>query len=74
MKFNHETGSPEEILIKLQKLAKKAYPTPIDQLVAPVEDTAPDDHENCDRGTSEKENRRNFAHMEKERHVLRLFK
>ena len=31
MKFNHKTESPEKFLVKLQNLALKAYPTPVDQ-------------------------------------------
>ena len=74
MKFNHKTESPEEFLVKLQNLALKAYPTPVDQPVAPVDGGVHGDQDRFDRETRENENRRNFAQVECERHIIRLFK
>ena len=74
LKFNHKTESPEEFLVKLQNLALKAYPTPVDLPVAPVDNTVANDQDRFDRETRENTNRRNFAQMERERHIIRLFK
>ena len=74
MKFNHKTESPEEFLVKLLNLTLKAYPTPIDQPVAPVDGDVPGDQDRFDWETKEKENSRSFAQMERERHIIRLFK
>ena len=43
MKFNHETESPEVFLVKLLNLASKAYPTPVDIPVAPVDGAVAND-------------------------------
>ena len=74
MKFNHKTESPEEFFVKLLNLALKAYPTPIDIPVAPVDGDVPNDQDRFDRETRENQNRGNFAQMERERHIIRLFK
>ena len=74
MKFNHKTESPEEFLVKLQNLGLKAYPTPVDTPVAPVDGDVPNDQDRFDRETRENQNRRNFAQKERERHIIRLFK
>ena len=74
MKFNYKTESPEEFLVKLQNLALKAYPTPVDLPVAPVDGAVANDQDRFDRETRENKNRRNFAQMERERHIIRLFK
>ena len=74
MKFNYKTESPEEFLVKLQNLALKAYPTPVDLPVAPVDGAAANDQDRFDRETRENENRRNFAQMERERYIICLFK
>ena len=74
MKFNHKTEAPEEFLVKRQILALKAYPTPVDIPVAPVDGDVPNDRDRFDRETRENQNRRNFAQMERERHIIRLFK
>ena len=73
-KFNHKTKSPEEFLVKLQNLALKAYPTPADLPVAPVDGDVPNDQDRFGRQTRENQNRRNFSQMERERHIIRLFK
>ena len=73
MKFNHKTESAEEFLVKLQNLALKAYPTPVDVPVAPVDGDVPNDQDRFDRETRENQNRRNFSQMERERHIIRLF-
>ena len=54
MKFNHKTESPEEFLVKLQNLALKAYPTPADLPVAPVDAAVPNDQDRFDRETTRK--------------------
>ena len=74
MKFNHKTESPEEFLVKLQNLALKAYPTPVDQPVAPVDGGVLGDQDRFDRETRENENTRSFAQMECERHIIRSFR
>ena len=68
MKFNHKTESSEEFLLKLQNVALKAYPTPVDQPVAPVDGDVHGDQDQFDRETRENENRRNFNQMERETH------
>ena len=74
MKFNQKTESPKEFFVKLQNLALKAYPTPVDQPVAPVDGGVHGDQDRFDRETRENESRRSFAQMERERHIIRLFK
>ena len=74
MKFNHKTESQEEFLVKIQNLALKAYPTPVDIAVPQVDGDVPNDQDRFDRETRENQNRRNFAQMERERHIIRLFK
>ena len=74
MKFNHKTESPQEFLVKLQNLALKSYPTPVDLPVAPVDPHVPNDQDRFDRELRENQNRRNFSQMERERHIIRLFK
>ena len=56
IKFNHKTESPEEFLLKLQNLALKAYPTPVDIPVAPVDGDVPNDQDRFDRKTRENQN------------------
>ena len=51
LKFNHKTDSPEEFLVKFQNLALKAYPTPVDLPVAPVDNTVANDQDKFDRET-----------------------
>ena len=74
MKFNHKTESLEEFLVKLQNLALQAYLTPMDEPAAPLNNTVANDQARVNRENRAKENRRNFAQMERERHVIRLFK
>ena len=74
MKINHQTESPEEFLLKLQNLALKGYPTPVDTPVAQVDGDVPNDQDRFDRQARKNQNRRNFAQMERERHIIRLFK
>ena len=52
----------------------KAYPTPVDQPVAPVDGGVDGDQDRFDGETRENENWRNIAQMERERHIIRLFK
>ena len=59
MKFNHKTESPEEFLVKLQNLALKVYPTPVDIPVAPVDGDVPNDQDRFDRETRENHNSAN---------------
>ena len=74
MKLNHKTDSPEEFLIKLQNLAIKAYPTSVDEPVAPLNNTVANDQARVDRENRAKENRRNSSQMERERQIIRLSK
>ena len=74
MKVNHKTESLEEFLVKLQSLAVKAYPTPVDEPVGPLNNAVATDHARVDRKNRANENRRTFAQMERERHIIRLFK
>ena len=74
MKFNHKTESSEEFLVKLRNLTMKAYPTPVDQPVALVYVTVVGDQDRFDRETRENDNRGNFAQMQRERHIIRLFR
>ena len=52
----------------------KAYPTPVDQPVAPVDGGVHGDQDRFDGETRENENRRIFGQVECERHIIRLFK
>ena len=67
LKFYHKIESPQKLLVKLQNLALKTYPTPVDLPVANEQDR-------FDRETRENTNRRNFTQMKRERHIIRLFK
>ena len=51
MEFREETESPEELLVKLQNLALKAYPTPVDIPLAPVDGKVPNDQDRFDKET-----------------------
>ena len=73
-KLNNKTDSPEEFVVKLQNLALKAYPPPVDLPVEPLNEEVKNDQQRVDREHRANENRRNFATMERDRHVIRLFK
>ena len=73
-KFNNKTDSPEEFMVKLQNLALKAYPPPVVLHVEPLNEEVENDQQRVDREHRTNENRRNFATMERDRHVIRLFK
>ena len=73
LKFNNKTGSPEEFVVKLQNLALKAYPPPVDLPVEPLNEEVENDQQRVDREHRANENR-NFATMERDRHVIRLLK
>ena len=74
LKFNRKTDSPEEFVVKLQNLALKAYPLPVDLLFEPLNKGSANDQQRVDRENRENENRGNFATMERDRHVIRLLK
>ena len=74
MKFNHKTESPEELLVKLQNLAMKIYPTPLDQPVAPLDYNVPNEHYRFIPKTTGNGNRRDFVLMEMEGHIIKLSK
>ena len=74
LKLNNKTDSPEEIVVKLQNLALKAYPPPVDLPVETINEEVLNDQQRVDRENRENQNRRNFATMERDRHVIRLFK
>ena len=50
--------------MKLQNLALKAYPTPVDQPVAPLDKTVANDQGRVEKENDLVENRRNSAQME----------
>ena len=68
--FIHKTASPENFLVKLQSLAIKANPTPIDQKVAPIDNTVQNDHDKFDRKTHKNYKRRTSAQMQRARHIF----
>ena len=68
MKENHKTKSPEEFLVELQNLAKKAYPTPVDQPVTPVDGTVVRDRDRFDGKTRDNGFRR--TNGTRERHII----
>ena len=74
LKFNNKTDSLEEFLMKLQNLALKAYPPPVDLPVEPLNEEVENDQQRVDREHRTNENRRNFATIERDGHVIRLFK
>ena len=74
MKFNHKIESLGEFLVKLQNLGPKAYPTPADLPLAPVDAAVSNDQDRFDRETRENQNRRIFSQMERKEHIFRLFK
>ena len=74
VKFNHKSESPEKFQAKLLPLAMKVFPPTVDQPVALVDGTVPDDQNLFDRETRENENRLNIAKMDMKRHIMRLFK
>ena len=61
-------------MVKLQNLAMKAYPPPVDLPVEPLNEEVKNDQQRVDREHRANEKRRNFATMERDRHVIRLFK
>ena len=74
LKFNNQTDSPEEFVVTLQTLALKAYPPPVDLPVEPLIEEVENDQQRVDREHRANQNTRNFATMERDRHVIRLFK
>ena len=52
----------------------KAYPPPVDLPVEPLNEEVENDQQRVDMEHRANENRRNFATMERDRHVIRLFK
>ena len=60
--------------MRLQNLALKAYSTPVDLPVVAVDGTVAFDQDRFDRETTENENRWNFAQLERDRHIIRVFK
>ena len=58
----------------MQNLALKADHPPVDLPVEPLNEEVENDQQRVDREHREKENLRNFATMERDRHVIRLFK
>ena len=74
LKVNNKTDSPEEFVVKLQNFALKAYLPPVDLPVEPLNEEVENDQQRFDREHRAKENRRNFATMKRDRHVIGLFK
>ena len=56
LKFNNKTGSPEEFVVKLQNLALKAYPPPVDLPVEPLNEEVENDQQRVDREHRANEN------------------
>ena len=56
VKFNNKTNSPEEFVVKLQNLALKAYPPPVDLPVEPLNEDVANDQQRVDRENRENEN------------------
>ena len=56
-------------MVKLQNLALKAYPPPVDLPVESLNKNLANDQQRVDRENRENENRRIFAIMERDRHV-----
>ena len=56
MKFNPKTECPEVFLVKFQNITLKAYPAPVDKLVAPVDGSTANDQDGFDRETQENRN------------------
>ena len=52
----------------------KAYPPPVDLPFQPLNEEVENDQQRVDREHRANENRRNFPTMERDRHVIRLFK
>ena len=52
----------------------KTYPPPVDLPVEPLNEEVANDQQRVDRENQENEKRRNFATMEGNRDVIRLFK
>ena len=61
-------------MVKLQNLALKGYPPPVDLPVEPLKEEVENDQQRVAREHRANENRRNFAKMERNKHVIRLFK
>ena len=53
LKFNNKTDSPEEFVVKLQNLALKAYPPPVDLPVEPLNEEVENDQQRVDRETEQ---------------------
>ena len=73
-KFNHKTESSEELLVKLRNLTMKTWPPPVDQPVAMVYGTVVSEQDRFDRETRQNDNRRIFAQLQREKHIIRLFR
>ena len=55
-------------------MALKEYSPPVNLPVEPLNEEVEKDQQRVDREHRENENRRNFATIERDRHVIRLFK
>ena len=74
MKFNHKTESPEEFLVKLQKLALNAYPIPFDISVAPADGAVQNDQDRFDRDTRKSKQTKFFTNGTRKTYNLSLQK
>ena len=72
MKYNQKTMTPDNFLVKLQTLAKRALPDPVPQPVAPHNQD--NEQDRFDRENRGNQNRQQFAIQERDRLVCRLFK
>ena len=74
LKFNNKTDSPIEFVVYLQNLALKAYSPPVYLPVEPNKKEVENGQQRDNRQHRENDKRRDFATMERDRHVFRLFK
>ena len=74
-KFDHKKQTPEQFLVKIQNLAKLAYPEAVNPAVAPVDPALDAAAENArvEQANRENEERTRFHQRERQRQVRRLF-
>ena len=74
LKFNNKTDSTEDFVVKMKNLGLKAYLPPMNKHVEPLKEKVAYNQQIVEREERKNENRRILATMEKDRHVVRLFK
>lgn len=73
LRFDPKKTTPEAFLVKVQTLAKQAYPDPILEPVRPAE-AGDGEADRVTRETAANEEKKRFADRERERQVIRIFK